>query len=185
MAPAVGISFLFPAVPILCAISSVLLLILLPGFWKTGVFALLALVGWLLIGNTLVFIGMVGWHGNIHDAPILADISASIVVNWPSSLSVPCFTVAALWNIWFVGAFGSLLVFSKFVWQRLQPSSARKFYDQVSCTLDVFPFTNIGLSQRRRNNIIDACITILLPLLWVPSCKVLKSDRIPLIEIAI
>ena len=77
MSPAVGVSFLFPAVPILCIFSNILLLVLIPGFWKTGVFALLALVGWLFIGNMLVLIGMIEWRGNIHDAPIFADISES------------------------------------------------------------------------------------------------------------
>ncbi|KIM28331.1 hypothetical protein M408DRAFT_140016 [Serendipita vermifera MAFF 305830] len=134
MTQSVGVSFLYPGIPILCCFSTFLLVILLPGFWKTRIFALLAMVAWLILGNLLVIICMTRWRGNTDNVPILADI------------------LAALWYIWFVGAFASMAAFTKFVWQRLQPMSARQLYD-----------------NRRRNNIIDGCITVLLPLLWYPT----------------
>lgn len=147
MVKSVGLSFLYPTIPILCGISILLLLALLPGFWKTRIFALVALVSWLIIGNLLILIGMIGWHGNTHDAPIFANILVTI------------------WHMRNVGAFGSMAVFAKFVWQRLRPMSARQLYD-----------------SRRRNNVIDAFITVLLPLLWTPTLLISYCYRYNIVE---
>jgi hypothetical protein len=74
MVEPVGLSFLYPAVPILCIFSMFSLFILVPSFWKTRIFVLNAFLGWLMLGDLLVFIGMVQWRGNIHDSPVWADL---------------------------------------------------------------------------------------------------------------
>lgn len=73
--------------------------------------------------------------------------------------------LVAIWYIWIFGLFCSMAAFSKFVWHRLQPMSVRQLYD-----------------NRRRNNVIDAFITVLLPLLWFPTFLISCSARYYIIE---
>jgi hypothetical protein len=79
MAEAVGLSHLYPAVPIMNFFSMALLVLLLPGFWKTRVVALVSLISWIFVGNLLSFITMIEWRGNANDAPIWADFCELIL----------------------------------------------------------------------------------------------------------
>jgi Pheromone A receptor len=55
------------------------MLLLIPGFWKTRIVALVALVGWLFLANLLYFIGMIYWRGHTNDAPVFAFICESLI----------------------------------------------------------------------------------------------------------
>jgi hypothetical protein len=79
MAQAIGVSHLYPAVPIMNFLAMVLLPLLIPGFWKTRIVALVALICWLFLGNLLSFIGMIYWRGHTDDAPVLASICESFI----------------------------------------------------------------------------------------------------------
>jgi hypothetical protein len=79
MTEAVGFSHLYPALPIVNFLPMVSLLLLIPGFWKTRMVALVALVGWIFLGNLLYFIGMIHWRGHTNDAPVLASICESFI----------------------------------------------------------------------------------------------------------
>jgi Pheromone A receptor len=74
MAPATGVSHLYPVLPVMNFLAMVLMLLLIPGFWKTRIVALVALVGWIFVTNMLYFIGMIHWRGHTNDAPVLASI---------------------------------------------------------------------------------------------------------------
>jgi len=74
MTEAVGLSHLYPALPIMNFIAMVLALLLVPAFWKTRIVALVALVGWLFLTNSLKFIGMIYWRGHTNDALVFASI---------------------------------------------------------------------------------------------------------------
>jgi prepilin signal peptidase PulO-like enzyme (type II secretory pathway) len=79
MAQPVGLSHLYPAVPIMNFLAMVSMLLLIPGFWKTRIIALVALVGWLFVANLLSFIGMIHWREHTNDAPVLASICESFI----------------------------------------------------------------------------------------------------------
>ena len=79
MTEAVGVSHLYPAVPIMNFLAMVSLLLLIPGFWKTRIVALVALVGWIFLGNLLYFIGMIYWRGHTNDAPAFASICELLI----------------------------------------------------------------------------------------------------------
>jgi Pheromone A receptor len=79
MTGAVGVSHIYPTVPIMNFLAMVSLLLLIPGFWKTRIVALVALVGWLFLTNLLNFIGMIHWRGHTNDAPVFASICESFV----------------------------------------------------------------------------------------------------------
>jgi uncharacterized membrane protein len=79
MAEAVGLSYLYPALPIMNFFSMALLLLLIPGFWKTRIVALVSHVSWIFVGNLLSFITMIEWRGNTNDAPIWADFCEFIL----------------------------------------------------------------------------------------------------------
>jgi hypothetical protein len=71
----VGLSYLFPAVPILNAISIVLLLSIFPAFLKTKVFTLVACPVLLILQNFFSFLNFLIWRNNVRDAPVYADFS--------------------------------------------------------------------------------------------------------------
>jgi hypothetical protein len=79
MAQAVGLSHLYPAVPIMNFLAMVSLLLLIPSFWKTRIIALVAYVGWLFLANLLQFISMIHWRGHTNDAPVFASICESFI----------------------------------------------------------------------------------------------------------
>ena len=79
MTEAVGLSHLYPALPIMHFIAMVLMLLLIPAFWKTRIVALVAIVGWFFLINSLKFICMIYWKGHTNDAPVLASIGESFV----------------------------------------------------------------------------------------------------------
>jgi Pheromone A receptor len=79
MAEAMGLSHLYPVVPIMSFLAMVSMLLLIPGFWKTRIVALVALVGWMFLVNLLHFIGMIRWRGHTNDAPVLAYICESLI----------------------------------------------------------------------------------------------------------
>jgi hypothetical protein len=87
MAQAVGLSHLYPAVPIMDFLAMVSMLVLIPGFWKTRIVALVALVGWLFLDNLLSFVGMIYWRGHTNDAPVVASISESLISSSNFSLT--------------------------------------------------------------------------------------------------
>jgi Pheromone A receptor len=77
MTGALGYSHLYPAIPIMNFLAMVSMLLLLPGFWKTRIVALVALVGWLFITNLVYFISTIHWRGHTNDAPVLASTCES------------------------------------------------------------------------------------------------------------
>jgi hypothetical protein len=79
MAQATGFSHLYPALPIMNFLAMVSMLLLIPAFWKTRIVALVALVGWMFVGNLLNFIGMIHWRGHTNDALVLASICESFI----------------------------------------------------------------------------------------------------------
>jgi Pheromone A receptor len=79
MEQAIGLSRLYPTIPIMNFFAMVSLLLLIPGFWKTRIVALVALVGWLFLANLLPFIGMIYWRGHTNDAPVFASICESFI----------------------------------------------------------------------------------------------------------
>jgi hypothetical protein len=80
MAEAIGLSRLYPAVPIMNFLAMVLLLLLMPGFWKTRIVALVALPCWFFLGNLLSCTGMIYWRGHTNDAPVFASICESFIL---------------------------------------------------------------------------------------------------------
>jgi hypothetical protein len=79
MEQAIGLSRLYPTVPIMNVLAMVSLLLLIPGFWKTRIIALVAIVSWFFLGNLLFFIGIIYWRGHTNDAPVLASICESFI----------------------------------------------------------------------------------------------------------
>ncbi|PVF97342.1 hypothetical protein CPB86DRAFT_785975 [Serendipita vermifera] len=107
----VGLSNIFPACPILNAISVVLLLSIIPGFLKTKIFTLIAALILLLIANLISCVNMIIWRNNVRDAPIYADI----VSHW--------------WSVFPQLLYVTLACFAKFVWHMSRPGSAVFLYD--------------------------------------------------------
>ncbi|PVF97341.1 hypothetical protein CPB86DRAFT_735032 [Serendipita vermifera] len=107
----VGLSNIFPACPILNAISVVLLLSIIPGFLKTKIFTLIAALVLLLIANLISCVNMIIWRNNVRDAPIYADI----VSHW--------------WSVFPQLLYVDLACFAKFVWHMSRPGSAVFLYD--------------------------------------------------------
>jgi hypothetical protein len=79
MGEAVGGSHLYPIVPIMNFLSMVLTLLLLPGFWKTRIVALVSVVGWIFIGNLAFFLSMIHWRGHTNDALVWASICKLVI----------------------------------------------------------------------------------------------------------
>ncbi|PVF97343.1 hypothetical protein CPB86DRAFT_815621 [Serendipita vermifera] len=109
----VGLSNIFPACPILNAISVVLLLSIIPAFLKTKVFTLIAAMVLLVIANLISFVNMIIWRNSIRDIPIYCDI----VARWWSAFS-PLLYI-------------TLACFAKFVWYMSRPGSAVYLYDNL------------------------------------------------------
>jgi Pheromone A receptor len=80
MAEAIGLSHLYPAVPIMNFLAMVLLLLLVLSFWKTRIVALVALPFWLFFSNLHSFTGMIYWRGHTNDAPVFASICESFIL---------------------------------------------------------------------------------------------------------
>lgn len=75
----VGFSFLFPAIPIFCGFTIILLALLLPGFLKTRSISLLSLWCWLYVSCLLQCINMILWKGNVDDIfPVYCDIGRRV-----------------------------------------------------------------------------------------------------------
>ncbi|PVF97334.1 hypothetical protein CPB86DRAFT_760391 [Serendipita vermifera] len=107
----VGLSFLFPLVPVLNAISIVLLLSIFPAFLKTKVFTLVASVVLLILGNFFILLNMLIWRSNIRDIPIYSDF----MIHWDLIYAhVLYFNFTCL---------------TKFVWYMSRPGSALFLYD--------------------------------------------------------
>ncbi|KAG8860274.1 a-factor receptor [Serendipita sp. 411] len=107
-----GLSALFPAVPLLCFLSFTFCILLLPGFIKTRVFALIFYVVWSSLGNILIGVNMCIWRNSTRDAPIYADIAARIIDAYSMTL------------------YTSICCFAKFTWNMTRPASSLKFIDQ-------------------------------------------------------
>ncbi|KAG8866268.1 a-factor receptor [Serendipita sp. 405] len=142
-----GLSPLYPAVPVLSVASIILTLLLLPGFIKIGVLAVISYAGWLLIGNLLILINMSVWRGNTKHPGIYGDI------------------VSRFWSVYSVGLYLNAFCFHKFIWNLSGTSYRVKIY-----------------KQRKRTNIIDGFICILLPLMWVPLSIFSSYSRFSVIE---
>jgi hypothetical protein len=80
MAEDIGVSRLYPAVPILNFFAMALLSLVVPSFWKTRIVALVALPGWIFVANFLSFTRMIHWRGHANDAPVLAYICESFIL---------------------------------------------------------------------------------------------------------
>ncbi|KAG8756221.1 a-factor receptor [Serendipita sp. 396] len=109
---ALGLSPLFPAVPILCFLSFLCCMLLLPGIVKTRIFALIFYVAWLCLGNLLIGVNMCIWRKRTFNAPIYADIVARILHVYPITLYLSTFC------------------FGKFTWNITRPSSSLKVIDK-------------------------------------------------------
>jgi Pheromone A receptor len=81
MTEVVGVSHLYPVVPTMNFLAMVSSLLLIPGFWKTRIVAVVALVAWLFVANLLSFIGMIHWRGHTNDAPVFASICESFAAS--------------------------------------------------------------------------------------------------------
>ncbi|KAG8821758.1 a-factor receptor [Serendipita sp. 401] len=143
-----GISVVFPAVPILSAISIVLCLPILPGFWKTRIFAVVYYLCWLIVGNGLLLVNTCIWQGNVRNIPIYSDFVAIFWSGYSRALSM------------------CILCVSKFIWTISKPAPLVRVYD-----------------ERRRTNIIDACLCVGIPLLLLAfSAAFLFTGRYILVE---
>ncbi|KAG8774758.1 a-factor receptor [Serendipita sp. 398] len=106
-----GLSAIFPAVPILSAISIVLCLLILPGFWKTRVFAVVYYLCSLIAGNGLLLVNTCIWRGNVRNIPIYCDI------------------VALFWSVYPQALYMCILCVSKFIWTISKPAPSIRVYD--------------------------------------------------------
>ncbi|KAG8770226.1 hypothetical protein FRC15_004185 [Serendipita sp. 397] len=102
---------IFPAVPVLCIISIICCLLLVPGFMKTRVFALTFYVWWLILGSTLILVNTCIWRGNTRNIPIYADI------------------VAHIWGIYCLTLYAAMLCVNKLIWTISRPAPSVKVYD--------------------------------------------------------
>ncbi|KAG8771418.1 a-factor receptor [Serendipita sp. 405] len=109
---ALGFSPLFPAVPILCFLSFLCCMLLLPGIVKTRIFALIFYVAWLCLGSLIIGVNMCIWRNRTFDAPIYGDIVARIIHVYPLTLYL------------------SIFCFGKFTWNITRPSSSLKVIDK-------------------------------------------------------
>ncbi|KAG9048420.1 hypothetical protein FS842_000416 [Serendipita sp. 407] len=123
-----GLSDLFPVAPILCLLSFICCMLLLPGFIKTRVFALIFPVVWIGLGDALIGVNMCIWRNNTRGAPIYADITAKIIHVYPLTLYL------------------SFFCFTKFTWNITRPASSLKFIDQLKRYNKIDAFLCIGIS---------------------------------------
>ncbi|PVF97339.1 hypothetical protein CPB86DRAFT_760397 [Serendipita vermifera] len=107
----VGLSYLFPAGPILNLISTILLLSIIPAFLKTKIFTLIVGMIMLILCNLFSGINMIIWKNNIRDIPIYADI----VAHW--------------WSVFPQLLYVNFACFAKFVWYMSRPRSTVFLYD--------------------------------------------------------
>ncbi|KAG8859018.1 hypothetical protein FRC20_011912 [Serendipita sp. 405] len=106
-----GLSHIFPAVPILAAISIVCCILVLRSFLKTHVFAFVYYLWLLIIGNALLLINTCVWRGSVVSIPIYADM------------------VARFWQIYGLALYLSMLCLCKFIWIISRPAPSIKVYD--------------------------------------------------------
>jgi hypothetical protein len=76
-----GLAHLYPVVPIMNFLSMLLLLLIIPGFWRTRIVALVSLVIWIFVGNLVSFLCKIYWRGHTNDAPVWATIRESVIVH--------------------------------------------------------------------------------------------------------
>lgn len=131
MPKAVGLSYIFPAVPILSIIGVALLLLVLPGFWKTRNVALLSYISVCIYLNLKAFIDSLIWRNSIKNiAPIYCDISMSRVSANFKALILP--TTAGLLTLQaniFIPA--AIVCISRFIWLISTSSPYVVVHDQV------------------------------------------------------
>ncbi|KAG8756222.1 hypothetical protein FRC14_003269 [Serendipita sp. 396] len=122
-----GLSPLFPAVPILSFLSFFCCIILLPGIIKTRIFALIFYVLWVALGSILIAVNMCIWRNRVFDAPIYSDIAARIIHVYPITLYL------------------SVLCCGKFTCNITRPSSLLKIVDKRRRYNYVDAFLCIGI----------------------------------------
>ncbi|KAG9054474.1 hypothetical protein FS842_005013 [Serendipita sp. 407] len=118
----VGLSDLFPILPIFSLVSFVCCMLVLPAFIKTRVFSLIIHVLWLALGNLLICINFCLWKNNTRNIPIYSDF------------------VAHTWAMYSIIIYLNHLCFSKFVYNITSPGSSLKICDKRKKynKLDVF-----------------------------------------------
>ncbi|KAG8786490.1 a-factor receptor, partial [Serendipita sp. 397] len=133
--PPDGISVIFPAVPILSVLSIILCLLILPGFWKTRIFAVVYYICWLIAGNGLLLINTCIWRGNVRNIPIYCDIAALFWTAYPKALYM------------------CILCVNKFIWTISKPAPSIRVYDGRkrtniidACLCIGFPIVSLPLS---------------------------------------
>ncbi|KAG8841797.1 hypothetical protein FRB91_004676 [Serendipita sp. 411] len=108
----VGLSDLFPTLPIFSLISFICCMLVLPAFIKTRVFALTTCTSWLALGNLLICINLCVWRNSTRNIPIYSDF------------------VAHIWGMYSIIIYLNLLCFHKFVWNMTRPGSSLKICDK-------------------------------------------------------
>lgn len=74
---AAGLSSFFPALPVLFLISNIFLLVPVLSFVRGRNGAVLLYVFWIFVGNSIYFINMLVWKGNVgNHAPVYCDLGA-------------------------------------------------------------------------------------------------------------
>lgn len=71
----------FPAYPVVCGLSTCLVLLPLPWHWKARNTGTLLYIGWTVLGNLVFLVNTIVWHGQIRydPAPVWCDICEFIV----------------------------------------------------------------------------------------------------------
>ncbi|KAF8601912.1 fungal pheromone STE3G-protein-coupled receptor [Ceratobasidium sp. AG-I] len=72
----------FPAYPVVCGLSTFLVLLPLPWHWKARNTGTLLYIGWTVVGNLVFLANTIVWHGQIRydPAPVWCDISTKLVI---------------------------------------------------------------------------------------------------------
>ncbi|KAG8752331.1 a-factor receptor [Serendipita sp. 396] len=122
-----GLSGLFPGAPILCFLSFLCCMLLLPGFIKTRVFTLIFSVVWIGFGCLIIGVNMCIWRNNTRDAPIYADIVARVI------------------HVYQLVLYLCALCFVKFTWNITRPASSLKVIDQRKRYNKIDAFICIGI----------------------------------------
>ncbi|PVG02650.1 STE3-domain-containing protein [Serendipita vermifera] len=94
-------SYLYPAYPIICFFTMLLVLFPVPAHWKAGNIATISLALWTFFGLLMCMVNTIVWHGNIrHPHPVWGDICQAYFAIMPVGIAGSTFCVQyRLWSI--------------------------------------------------------------------------------------